>query len=186
MDASKYGRESFLLCDRQLSTRRDFAMKRVLLLAAFSILLLPGLSACAISGRTITSSPTPARTPGVRASPTGAPTPQSIGAPRINQELERITTQYYTLILARNYAQAYTYLDAHATDANGQAFSLQSFEQMALTRDREAGTIVSFSMRAFSPMVVATVTRSLLGPYHAHLQMKQEGKTWKILSLDRI
>lgn len=161
-------------------------MKRVLLLAAFSILLLPGLLACETSGSTSTNPPTPAHTSGVGVSPTGAPTQQPAAVSGVNQELERITMQFYTLIQARNYALAYTYLDAHATDANGQVFTPQSFEQTAQSRDSEAGTIVSFSMLAFSPMVIATVTRSLLGPYHAHLQMKQEGKTWKILSLDRI
>jgi hypothetical protein len=153
-------------------------MKHLLLLAICSLLLWPGFSACETSGGGSGSSPTSTHRPAVVVSPTGAS--------NVNQELESITRRYYTLIAASNYAQAYTYLDAQATDPNGQVFTQQSFVQQAQLRESEAGTIVSFSVAAYTPMVIATVTRSQLGPYHAHLQMKQEGATWKILSLDRI
>lgn len=153
-------------------------MKRLLLLAICSLLLWSGSSACETSLGGSGSSATPAAV----VSPTGVPTTAST----VNQELERITRRYYSLIEARNYAQAYTYLDAHATDPNGQVFTQQGFVQQAQSRESEAGRIVSFRVSAYTPMVIATVTRSQLGPYHAHLQMKQEGNTWKILSLDRI
>lgn len=158
-------------------------MKRFFLLAIFSMLLWSGFSACETPGGGSVLTPTPTRRPAAVISPTGG---QPTTAPNANQELERITRLYYTLIEARNYARAYTYLDAHAADPNGQVFTQQSFVQQAQLRDSEAGTIVSFSVSAYTPMVIATVTRSQLGPYHAHLQMKQEGSTWKILSLDRI
>jgi len=157
-------------------------MKRLLLLAICSLLLWSASSACETSGGSSGSSPTSANRPAVVVSPTGVPTT----APGVNQELERITRRYYSLIEARNYAQAYTYLDIHTTDPNGEIFTQQSFVQQAQFRESEAGSIVSFSVSAYTPMVIATVTRSQLGPYHAHLQMKQEGNTWKIFSLDRI
>lgn len=153
-------------------------MKRLLFLVVLSILLLPGLLACETVGGTPAPSPTPTRQHAALTSPTGA----SGG----NQELVRIATQFYTLIKARRYAQAYTYLDARATDPRGQVFTRQSFEQQAQSRDSEAGPVVDFSVSAFKPQVIATVTRSQLGPYHAHLLLKEEGATWKILSLDRI
>lgn len=161
-------------------------MKRTFYLAALSTLLLIGLSACEMPGGNSGSTPTPTSIPTVALSPTSTPTLQPTASPGVNQELERIATAYYNLIEAKNYAQAYTYLDSHATDLNGQVFTRQSFEQQARARDSEAGIVTSFSVLASAPMIVATVMRSLLGPYHAHLQMKQEGDTWKIISLDRI
>ncbi len=161
-------------------------MKRLFYLALLSIVLLLGTSACETPGGNSGGTPTPTNMPTAAVSPTSTPTLQPTTSPGVNQELERITTQFYNLIEAKNYSQAYTYLDPHATDPNGQVFTRQSFEQQARERDSEAGPVVSFSVSAFAPMVVATVTRTLLGPYHAHLQMKQEGATWKIISLDRI
>lgn len=156
-------------------------------LATLSMLLLiAALAACEMPGGNPGGTPTPTTMPTVTITPTGTATPQPTASPGINQELERIASQFYTLIEAKNYARAYTFLDAHATDPNGQPFTLQSFERQAQARDNEAGTVISFSVSAFAPSVIATVTRSQLGPYHAHLQMKQEGDTWKIVSLDRI
>ncbi len=161
-------------------------MRRTFYLAAVSILLFIGLSACETPGGNSGGTPIPTSIPTVAVSPTSTPTSQPTAGSGVNQELERITTQFYTLVEAKNYAQAYTYLDPHATDPNGQAFTRQSFENQAQARDSEAGTVTSFSVSAFAPMVIATVTRTQLGPYHAHLQMKQEGNSWKIISLDRI
>jgi hypothetical protein len=162
-------------------------MKRFLLLAICTLLLVPGLLACETTGDATGNAPTPAHRPATVTSPNGVPPQQPTSAPGITQELARIATRFYTLVEARNYAQAYTYLDAHATDTAGQIFTSQSFVQMAQSRDSEAGTIVGFSVAAFTPtVIIATVTRSLLGPYHAHLQMKLEGTNWRILSLDRI
>jgi hypothetical protein len=77
-------------------------------------------------------------------------------------------------------------LDASATDANGQTITLSSFEQLAQSMDSQEGPVVSFTVAAYTPMVIITITRSQMGPYHTHLQMKQVGSTWKIISLDRI
>ncbi|HEY1352411.1 MAG TPA: hypothetical protein VGF67_22565 [Ktedonobacteraceae bacterium] len=164
-------------------------MKRLLWLIVCTLLLAPGLLACETTGGALGSAATstPAHRPAAVSSPVGVPPRQPTAAPGITQELARIATRFYTLIKARNYAQAYTYLDAHATDSAGQAFTSQSFVQQAQSRDSEAGTIVGFSVSVFTPtVIIATVTRSLLGPYHAHIQMKLEGTNWKILALDRI
>ena len=161
-------------------------MKQIFYLTVAGILLLAGFSACESPGGNAGGAPAPGRTLTAETSPAGTSTSQPTTSSGVNQELERITTQFYKLIQVKDYARAYTYLDARATDPNGHVFTRQSFEQQAQARDSEAGAVVSFSVSAFTPMVIATVTRSQLGPYHAHLQMKQEGDTWKILSLDRI
>ena len=94
--------------------------------------------------------------------------------------------RYYSAIQGKDYSQAYSYLDAHATDANGHTITLNNLEQMAQTMDNHEGLIVGFVAAAYSSQVAMTITRAQMGPYHAHLQMKQEGSTWKIISLDRI
>lgn len=94
--------------------------------------------------------------------------------------------RYYSAIQDKDYSQAYSYLDAHATDANGHPIMLNNLEQTAQTMDNQEGPIVGFVAAAYSSQVVMTITRAQMGPYHAHLQMKQENGTWKITSLDRI
>jgi len=92
-----------------------------------------------------------------------------------------IATNYYNAIEKQDYPLAYTYLDAAATK-----FSQSSFMQEARSRDQEEGKVQSYSTAAFPPMVIMTVTRVNLGPYHVHLQFKQENTRWKIVELERI
>ncbi len=97
-----------------------------------------------------------------------------------------MATSYYQALKDRDYSKAYAYLDANAIDTTtGQKLTLQSFMQLAQDSDTAGGPISSFSVAAFPPLVVMTVSRSG-GPYHAHLMIKQEGTEWKITSLDRI
>lgn len=51
--------------------------------------------------------------------------------------------------------------------------------------DTAEALTTTFSVGAFPPLVVMTVTRKY-GPYHAHLQVKREGGIWKITSPGRI
>ena len=93
---------------------------------------------------------------------------------------------YYQAIVAGNYQLAFTYLDANASGPDGQRLTLQAFLQLAHTMDGQGGAVTDFSVAAFQSMIVMTIDRKKFGPYHAHLQMKQEGNDWKIVSLDRI
>jgi len=97
-----------------------------------------------------------------------------------------VATSYYQAIVAGNYQLAFTYLDANATGPDGQRLMLPAFLQLAHTMDNQGGPVTDFSVAAFQSMVVMTINRKKFGPYHAHLQMKQEGNDWKIVSLDRI
>lgn len=154
------------------------------------LIILIGLSGCDISGESsnpsltptqgiaATARPTSASTPPL--TPTSAATPDTSGA-----GVSQVITMYYDAIKAQNYPRAYTYLDANATDANRQKITLESFEQMAQTMEKDGGSVVSFSVAVFLPTAVMSVTRTLL-VYHAHLQVKQENQTWKIISLDRV
>ena len=160
-----------------------FSLKRVLYLYIAGLLLLVGLLGCETTGGSIGGSPTPTPTGTTAAAP--SPTGTASGGGGVNAELTRLATAYYNDIQAKNYQQAYTYLDPQATDANGKTITLSSFEQMAQMMDYY-GPITSFSVDAFAPMVIMTVSRPNLAAYHAHLQMKQEGSTWKIISVDRL
>lgn len=161
-------------------------MKRLFCLLIVCLLVLVGFSGCegAGGGTNIPPTPTATTTPTIAASPTTAPTATANGTQ--NPLIEQIITQYYTAIKAQNYPQAYTYLDANATNADGQKITLSSFEQMAQSMDSQGGPLVSFDIAVYPPMVIITASRTLLPAYHAHLQVQQEGQTWKITSLDRI
>lgn len=162
-------------------------MKRSLYPGLCGLFLLIGLLGCASSGSNTHNSPTPTHVPNIVISPTSsATTPAASANGNVDQTLQQIITRYYDAVQAGNYPQAYTYLDASATDANGQTITLSSFEQLAQSMDSQEGSVASFTVAAYTPMVIITITRSQIGPYHTHLQMKQVGSTWKIISLDRI
>ncbi len=169
-------------------------MKRILLLCILGLVLLAGLQACDLSiGTTSSSTPTPSATSATRPATsaittTTQPTPTATSS-AMASDLTSIITAYYNLIEIKNYAQAYTYLDAKATNStSGQTLTQSSFIQLAQQMDSEEGTIVTFDIGVFppSPDVIMTITRSSIGPYHTHLTMQQEDNTWKIMSLDRI
>lgn len=140
--------------------------------------LCMGLAACGSTGGQTNKAPTP----------TIITTQQSATSANasVAQTMQRLAMRYYSAIQNKDYSQAYSYLDAHATDANGHPITLNDLEQTAQTMDKQEGPIVGFVAAAYSSQVVMTITRAQMGPYHAHLQMKQEGSTWKIISLDRI
>jgi hypothetical protein len=95
--------------------------------------------------------------------------------------ISKVAASYYQAIEKQNYKLAYTYLDPIATK-----FSPTTFTQEALSQDKEGGTLQSYMIATFPPMVVMTNMRVNIGPYHVHLQFKQEGAVWKIVSLDGI
>src|SRR5258708_463795 len=187
-------------------------MKRAFFVVIVSLFILVGFSGCdllegvtnnpptltPLVKSTVTASPTTPSMPTVTASPTTPSTAKVTASPTTPSTakvtasstphtagVNQVITMYYDAIKAQNYAQAYTYLDPNATNENGQKITLSSFEQMAHTMESEGVPVASFSVAVFPPMVVMTVMRTLLS-YHAHLQVQQEGQTWKITSLDRI
>jgi hypothetical protein len=97
-----------------------------------------------------------------------------------------VVGQYYTAVMHQNYAQAYTYLDAQATRVG----SLTTFTHAAQALDAAAGTVTSFTLAADFPTnpqaVTAQVHRAKGVSYAVHLEVRQVGSQWKIVSFDRL
>jgi len=159
---------------------------RLLLLILFAMVALSGCTSSSISTPTSTASaPGGTLTP----TPTSVPTGTASTTPRGTDAIKATITSYYQTIEAQNYPLAYSYLDANATTADGQKLTQQTFTQLAQSRDNLFGPVTSFDLLINSSdhtQVVMTLTRKAGLRYHAHLQVKQEGNDWKILTLDRI
>jgi hypothetical protein len=97
-----------------------------------------------------------------------------------------VATNYYQAIVAQNYRLAFTHLAADVTGPDGRRLTLPAFLQLAHMMDGQGGPVTHFSVAAFQSMVVMTNDRKKVGPYHAHLQMAQNGDGWTIISIDRI
>ena len=97
-----------------------------------------------------------------------------------------MATDYYRAIAAQNYPQAFTYLAANATGPDGRRLTSQDFLKLAKIMESEAGQVTSFSVDVFHHLIVMTINRKKIGPYHAHLQMARDGHSWTITSIDRI
>jgi hypothetical protein len=159
-------------------------MKRLALLC-LSGCVTAGIVACSGTS-SVASSPSPAAkvtvtpmvSPSSRVSPfTTAPSGKSAAA---------VATNYYRAIAAQNYRLAFTYLAANVTGPDGRRLTLQEFLQLARVMDGQEGRVTHFSVAVFRSMVVMTIDRKKVGPYHAHLQMAQDGNIWTIISIDRI
>jgi hypothetical protein len=163
-------------------------LRRILYLCIASLLLLVGLLGCETTGSSTGGTPIATPTPTATATGTAAvaPSPTATASGGANDELTRIATAYYNAIEAKNYQQAYSYFDPQATDGNGKTITLSSLQQLAQMMDTQYGPISSFDVAAFAPQVVMTIARPNLAAYHAHLEFKQEGSTWKIISIDRV
>ena len=151
------------------------------------LLAVVALSGCASS---ITPAPTLTPTPTGTASPpptsvssgTVSPTPGGTGT------IEATVTSFYKALEAQNYTLAYSYLASAAT-LDGQKLTQQTFTQLAQARDNHFGPVTSFDLLISSSdhtQVIMTNSRKAGLRYHAHLQVKQEGNNWKILTLDVI
>jgi hypothetical protein len=99
----------------------------------------------------------------------------------VSEGISKVVTSYYRAIEKQNYGLAYTYLDPTETKLSHAAFA-----QEALSQDTGGGRLQSYTIAIFPPMVVMTNMRVNIGPYHVHLQFKQERGVWKIVSLDGI
>lgn len=162
-------------------------MKRYLLIISVfvAIMALFCVSCSDIGGTLVVSNnstPTSKPTP-----PTPTPTPLVLSKAAVKSI--PVVAGYYQAIKEKNYTLAYTFVDANAKDSSGQTLTEASFTQMALASDSESGAIVNVEIDPISndlTQVLLTIDRSSSLHYHAHLTMKQEGTTWKIISLDRI
>lgn len=170
----------------------------------FRLLMLMLLAVVALSGCATSVTPAPTPTPTASAqggtltpTPTGtaSPPPTSISSGTVSPTpggtgtVEATITSFYKALEAQNYTLAYSYLDASAATLNGQKLTQQTFTQLAQARDNQHGPVTSFDLLISSSdptRAIMTNSRKNGLRYHAHLQLKQEGNNWKILTLDEI
>jgi hypothetical protein len=161
--------------------------KRWVLLCLLCCLATAATAACS---RTRTPAPSPAPAPTmstttsttVSATASGSPSP----GPPEGSSGTGVVTSYYRAIVAQNYQLAFTFLDAGAVGPDGQRMTLPAFLRLAQSMDGDEGPVTNFSVNAVGSTIVMTNYRERMGPYHAHLQVKQDGSGWKIVSVDRI
>jgi hypothetical protein len=128
------------------------------------------------------------QTPTFAPSPTTVPTttgPDGTVVPSGTAEIAMVTS-YYRAILAEDYRLAFTFLDTDAVGSDGRPMTWQAFLQLAQSMDGDEGPVTDFSMNAIGSTIVMTNYRRRMGPYHAHLGLKQEANGWRIVSMDRI
>ncbi|BCL81858.1 hypothetical protein ccbrp13_43230 [Ktedonobacteria bacterium brp13] len=161
-------------------------MKRYLLvISIFVALMALFCTSCSGSGSTLTGGPNSKST----SASTPTPTPTPLIMPQGAVKSIPVVASYYQAIKEKNYTLAYTFVDANAKNSSGQTLTEASFKQMALASDSESGAIVNVEIdpaSTDSTQILLTIDRSSSLHYHAHLTLKQEGTTWKIISLDRI
>jgi hypothetical protein len=95
-------------------------------------------------------------------------------------------TRYYRAVAAQHYRLAFSYLAANATGPDGRRLTSQEFVMLALEMDRQEGRVISFSVGVFQSLVVLTIVRKKIGPYHAHLRVSRSGGAWRIIAIDRV
>lgn len=98
---------------------------------------------------------------------------------------EPVTAHYYEAIRNQNYAAAYTDLDEQAT-LNGRSIDKQSFIKLAMDIDTQRGRLDSYGILKQSndaSQYSASLRRGDQA-YTVHLQLRQVGNRWRIISLD--
>ena len=126
-----------------------------------------------------TAKATTTRNPGAagRSSPTTTPSENNVAA---------VARSYYLAVAAQNYRLAFIYLAANATGPDGHLLTFGAFLRLAHTMENLAGPVTSFSVGAYKSLIVMTIVRKKIGPYHAHLQMALRGGIWRIIAIDRV
>ena len=158
-------------------------MKRLALLCLSGCVALGILACSGTSSAASSPSPTAKVTAAPSSSSSEASSPATAPSGR---NAAAVATNYYRAIAAQNYRLAFTYLAANVTGADGRRLTLQEFLQLARVMDGQEGRGTHFSVAVFRSMVVMTIDRKKVGPYHAHLRMAQDGNIWTIISIDRI
>src|SRR5579859_470345 len=97
-----------------------------------------------------------------------APHPTAAACSR--QRAVSVVTCYYRAVVRRDYRAAFGYLAANATGQDGRKLTLRTFLRLARTLDNEGGPVTSFSIDVLPSLVVLTLDRQRVGPYHAHLR----------------
>jgi hypothetical protein len=95
-------------------------------------------------------------------------------------------TRYYRAVAAQDYSLAFGYLAADATGPDGRRLTSREFVALAREMDRQEGRVISFSVGVFQSLVVMTIERRKIGPYHAHLHVSRRGGAWRIIAIDRV
>lgn len=196
-NSSKHGSMLQTILQNRKEKRTMFRFRLLILI----FLAVVALSSCA-SSTTPASTPTPTPTASAQGgtftpTPTGtaSPPPTSVSSGKASPTpggtgaVEATVTSFYKAFEAQNYTLAYSYLDANATTLDGQKLTQQTFTQLTQARDNQYGPLISFDLLINSTdptQVIMTNSRKKGLLYHAHLQLKQEGNTWKILTLDVI
>jgi membrane protein implicated in regulation of membrane protease activity len=116
----------------------------------------------------------------------------------VNNSPARAAAQhYYDAIKGRDYSTAYSYLDPAMTltvQNQSQQLTRQSFTMVAQAYDTQKGRVSDYSIsgvtlnssteKGNTADIIVKVTRNT--SYDVHLQVKQEGNDWKIVSFDSL
>lgn len=114
-----------------------------------------------------------------------------------NSPAKTVTQQYYNAVKSQNYAQAYSYLDIQTLTLNGQQQQATEplYTQVAQFVDQQNGKVTDFNITGVnlssstSGASIATVTVNVTRngkTQEVHVQLKQEGNDWKIVSIDHL
>ena len=114
-----------------------------------------------------------------------------------NSPAKTVTQQYYDAVKSQNYAQAYSYLDIQTLTVNGQQQQATQalYTQIAQAIDQQVGKVTDYTITGVelgsstSSGSLATVTVNVTRngkTQEVHLQLKQEGNDWKIISIDHL
>ena len=114
-----------------------------------------------------------------------------------NSPAKAASQHYYDAIKSQDYATAYSYLDPTLTltiQGQSQKISPQNFTQVAQAYDSQKGKVSNYSITSVSlnsstdtgntADITVSVTRNTT--YDVHLQLKQEGNDWKVVSFDSL
>ncbi len=97
-----------------------------------------------------------------------------------------VAGNYYLALMTQDYTKAYADLDSQAT-INGQQVDEQTFINLAKAVDAQRGRVFGYSIEGDGSGSSLTMTVQRGGhSYQVHLQLKQDGSAWKIISADGI
>lgn len=108
-----------------------------------------------------------------------------------------VVQQYYDAVKIQNYAQAYSYLDIQTLTVNGQEQQATQalYTQVAQFVDQQNGKVTDYNITGVNvnsststgntATVTVNVTRSGK-TQEVHVQLRQEGNDWKIISIDHL
>jgi hypothetical protein len=114
-----------------------------------------------------------------------------------NSPAKTVTQQYYNAVESQNYAQAYSYLDIQSLTLNGQQQQATQalYTQVAQFVDQQTGKVTNYNITGVelnsstgtgnTATVTVDVTRNGTTQL-VHVQLRQEGSDWKIVSLDHL